>query len=239
MQGKSFSHSRIVGDHAIGFQSGRKLRSANSLHRLRVTQRIKVASHYILKVVLFMQIDHTPLSGVVVITPSRFGDERGFFSESYSAKALAEQGITTPFVQDNHSLSHAVGTIRGLHFQAPPHAQDKLVRCGKGALFDVAVDIRRGSPTYGEWFGIELSFENGKQLLVPAGFAHGFVTLKPDTEIIYKCSDYYARETEGALIWNDPDIGIDWGGVTEPLLSEKDAVAPRLSDLDSPFEYES
>lgn len=185
-----------------------------------------------------MKVEQTPLAGVVVITPARFGDSRGFFSESYSAKALAEVGITIPFVQDNHSLSGAVGTIRGLHFQAPPRAQDKLVRCGKGALFDVAVDIRAGSPTYGQWYGTELSFENGRQLLVPAGFAHGFVTREPDTEIIYKCSDYYARETEGAIRWDDPDVGIDWGNVTDPVLSDKDAVAPSLKDLDTPFTYE-
>ncbi len=186
-----------------------------------------------------MQITSTPLSSVVVITPARFGDHRGFFSESYSAKALAAQGIIIPFVQDNHSLSMTPGTIRGLHFQAPPHAQDKLVRCGRGALFDVAVDIRKGSPTYGQWFGVELSFENGKQLLVPAGFAHGFVTRAPETEIIYKCSDYYARETEGAIAWDDPRIGIDWGlGEMSPVLSEKDAHAPALADLDSPFTFE-
>ncbi|WP_412551364.1 dTDP-4-dehydrorhamnose 3,5-epimerase [Shimia sp. MIT910701] len=185
-----------------------------------------------------MKVEQTPLAGVVVITPARFGDTRGFFSESYSVKALADVGITIPFVQDNHSLSSAVGTIRGLHFQAPPHAQDKLVRCGKGALFDVAVDIRAGSPTFGLWYGTELSFENGRQLLVPAGFAHGFVTREPDTEIIYKCSDYYARETEGAIRWDDPDVGIDWGNVTDPVLSDKDAVAPSLKDLDTPFTYE-
>lgn len=185
-----------------------------------------------------MKIETTPLFGVIVITPNRFSDDRGFFSESYSAQALAAQGVTIPFVQDNHSFSRAVGTVRGLHFQAPPHAQDKLVRCGRGALFDVAVDIRRGSPTYGQWFGTTLSFENGRQLLVPAGFAHGFVTLEPDTEIIYKCSDYYARETEGAIRWDDPDIGIDWGDVAAPVLSDKDAVAPALADLDTPFTYE-
>jgi dTDP-4-dehydrorhamnose 3,5-epimerase len=186
-----------------------------------------------------MKIDQTPLSGVVVITPARFGDHRGFFSESYSAKALADHGITIPFVQDNHSLSMTLGTIRGLHFQAPPHAQDKLVRCGRGALFDVVVDIRKGSPTYGQWFGVELSFENGKQLLVPAGFAHGFATRDSETEIIYKCSEYYAQSSEGALAWDDPDIGIDWGlGETSPVLSEKDVNAPRLADLNSPFMFE-
>lgn len=185
-------------------------------------------------------IEQTPLSGVLVITPDRFGDHRGFFSESYSVRQMANAGVDITFVQDNHSLSEAVGTVRGLHFQAPPRAQDKLVRCGKGALFDVAVDIRKGSPTYGQWFGAELSFENGRQLLVPAGFAHGFVTREPNTEIIYKCSDDYAPETEGALIWNDADIGIDWGITAgQAILSGKDEVAPKLADLDSPFTYEA
>ncbi len=184
-------------------------------------------------------IEQTPLPGVVVIIPARFSDHRGFFSESYSAKAFADHGITSQFVQENHSLSVSQGTIRGLHFQAPPHAQDKLVRCGNGVLFDVAVDIRKGSPTYGQWFGVELSFENGKQLLVPAGYAHGFVTRAPETEVIYKCSDYYAPETEGAVAWNDPQVGIDWGlGDIAPVLSEKDAIAPALVDLNSPFIFE-
>lgn len=182
-----------------------------------------------------MQLDDTSLDGVKLISPRRFEDNRGFFSESYSRKSLAAQGIDIEFVQDNHSLSREAGTIRGLHFQAAPHAQDKLVRCGRGALFDVAVDIRKGSPTYGKWVGYELSFENGRQMLVPAGFAHGFVTLLPDTEIIYKCSDYYAQETEGALLWNDPDIGIDWPLHGDPVLSEKDAGAPPLQGFDSPF----
>ena len=186
-----------------------------------------------------LTVQQTPLLGVVVIIPARLEDRRGFFSETYSAKALAERGITTQFVQDNHSLSMTHGTIRGLHFQAPPYAQDKLVRCGRGALFDVVVDIRKGSPTYGQWFGVELSFENGKQLLVPAGFAHGFVTRAPETEIIYKCSDYYAQETEGSLAWDDPQVGIDWGlGDMSPVLSKKDANAPSLADLKSPFTFE-
>lgn len=186
-----------------------------------------------------MDIQQTGLEGLLVITPPRFGDDRGFFAETYSVAKLADHGVTTTFVQDNHSLSAEVGTIRGLHFQAPPHAQDKLVRCGRGRLFDVAVDIRKGSATYGKWFGIELTFENGKQLLVPAGFAHGFVTRETGTEIIYKCSDFYAPETEDALIWNDPDIGIDWGLETAPILSGKDAVAGRLKDLNTPFIYEA
>lgn len=187
-----------------------------------------------------MLIEPTPLVGLRLLSPRRFGDHRGFFAETYSARVLAEQGIIEPFVQDNHSLSAQVGTVRGLHFQAPPQAQAKLVRCGRGALFDVAVDIRKGSPTYGQWFGAELSFENGRQLYIPAGFAHGFVTRTRDTEIVYKCSDYYAPETEGALRFDDPDIGVDWGlEVTAPILSEKDAAASYLADFDSPFTYES
>ena len=181
----------------------------------------------------------TPLSGVMVITPKRFGDHRGFFSESYSARAFAEQGIEIDFVQDNHSLSQAAGTVRGLHFQAPPHAQAKLVRCGRGRLFDVAVDIRKGSPSFGQWFGTELSFENGRQLLVPEGFLHGFMTLEPETEIVYKCSDFYAPDCDGGVRWNDPDIGIDWPDPgSAPVLSPKDEAAPRLAEFDSPFTWE-
>lgn len=187
-----------------------------------------------------MKIEKTQLPGVLILTPARFGDARGFFSESWNRKTLENHGITLDFVQDNHSVSAQLGTVRGLHFQSPPHAQAKLVRCGKGCLFDVAVDIRRGSPTYGRWIGEELSFENGKQLLIPAGFLHGFVTRAPDTEINYKCTDYYAPECDGAVRYDDPDIGIDWGlpaGVT-PLLSDKDAKAPLLRDFESPFVYE-
>ncbi len=186
-----------------------------------------------------MQIEQTALEGVLLLTPRRFGDHRGFFAETYSARVLAEAGVGTVFVQDNHSLSEAAGTVRGLHFQAPPHAQAKLVRCGRGALFDVAVDIRRRSPTYGRWVGYELSFDNGRQLLVPEGFAHGFMTLTEGTEIVYKCSDFYAPDTEGALRWDDADVGIDWPlDVAAPVLSGKDAEAPLLRDLDSPFVME-
>lgn len=186
-----------------------------------------------------MKIEKPPLRDLLLITPARHGDARGFFSESFNARALAEVGVTLPFVQDNHSLSQQAGTVRGLHFQNPPHAQGKLVRCGKGALFDVAVDIRRGSPSYGKWYGVELSFENGRQLWVPPGFAHGFATLRPETEIVYKCTDYYAPDAEGALRWNDPDIGIEWGGdLSDPVLSEKDANAPLLADFQPVFEYE-
>lgn len=186
-----------------------------------------------------IKIETTSLDGVLIITPDRFGDHRGFFSESYSRRQMKDAGIDIEFVQDNHSVSQNAGTVRGLHFQAPPRAQDKLVRCGKGALFDVAVDIRKGSPTYGQWFGTELSFENGRQLLVPAGFAHGFVTRAQGTEIIYKCSDDYAPDTEGALLWNDADVGIDWGiDTSDAVLSAKDEVAPTLASLDSPFTFE-
>lgn len=182
-----------------------------------------------------MDVEKTNLPDVLILTPARFGDHRGFFSESYSRQRMAENRITTEFVQDNHSLSSEVGTVRGLHFQSPPHAQAKLVRCGRGALFDVAVDIRKGSPTYGQWTGVELTFENGKQLLVPEGFLHGFITLQPDTEIIYKCSDYYAPECDGAVRWDS--CGVDWNFAGTPILSDKDAIAPALADFKSPFEY--
>lgn len=171
-----------------------------------------------------------------MIKPARYGDHRGFFSESWNQKRMQEAGLDINFVQDNHSLSREVGTIRGLHFQSPPHAQGKLVRCGKGKLFDVAVDVRRGSPTYGHWIGEELSFENGKQLWIPAGFLHGFVTREPDTEIIYKCTDYYAPECDGAVRWDS--CGIEWAIEGHPVLSPKDEAAPTLAELDSPFTFE-
>ncbi|MGB5863421.1 MAG: dTDP-4-dehydrorhamnose 3,5-epimerase [Sulfitobacter sp.] len=186
-----------------------------------------------------MEIEHTHLQGVVILTPARHGDARGFFSESWNKARMDAEGLTYDFVQDNHSLSQAVGTVRGLHYQRLPHAQAKLVRCGQGALFDVAVDIRTGSPTYGQWIGVELTAQNGKQLLIPAGFLHGFVTRVPDTEIIYKCTDYYAPECDGAVRYDDPAIGIDWGlGTDAPLLSDKDANAPLLADIGTPFIFE-
>lgn len=182
-----------------------------------------------------MQIEETALSGVVILTPARFGDARGFFSESWNAKRMGDAGLAYDWVQDNHSFSAQAGTVRGLHYQSPPHAQDKLVRCGRGALFDVAVDVRSGSATYGKWVGVELSHENGKQLLVPAGFLHGFMALTPDCEILYKCTDYYAPECDGAVAWDDPDIGISWPLDIAPILSEKDKVAPKLKDWETPF----
>lgn len=182
-----------------------------------------------------MQIEETALPGVLILTPKRFGDDRGFFSESWNRKLLAGHGIDLDFVQDNHSLSAAENTVRGLHFQAPPFAQDKLVRCGQGVIFDVAVDIRKGSPTYGKWVGAELSAQNGRQLLVPKGFLHGFSTRTPGAEVIYKCTDYYAPEADGAVRFDDPAIGIDWGLSGPAVLSDKDAAAPLLGDFDSPF----
>lgn len=169
----------------------------------------------------------------IPIVPVRISDHRGFFAETYSHVKFSQMGIDCSFVQDNHSLSRDVGTLRGLHFQGPPHAQAKLVRCGRGAIFDVVVDIRLGSSTYGQWKGYELTAQNGHQLYVPIGFAHGFVTLAPDSEIVYKCSDYYAPETEGAVCWDS--CGIDWPLANAPILSSKDAIAPALADLDSPF----
>ncbi|WP_420328210.1 dTDP-4-dehydrorhamnose 3,5-epimerase [Mameliella sp.] len=185
-----------------------------------------------------LDVQATALPGVLILTPRRFGDARGFFSESWNRKRMAEHGIEIDFVQDNHSLSAEPGTLRGLHYQGPPHAQAKLVRCGRGRLFDVAVDIRVGSPTYGNWLGVELSAENGKQMLVPKGFLHGFVTRDPDTEVLYKCSDYYAPDSEGTVRFDDPTIGIDWGLEGPPILSEKDAKAPPLAEISSPFAWE-
>lgn len=180
-----------------------------------------------------MKIETTRLPGVLLISPPRHGDSRGFFSESWNRRSLAEAGVTLPdFVQDNHSISHQTGTLRGLHYQAPPHAQGKLVRCGRGRLFDVAVDTRKGSATFGQWFGAELSFEDGRQLWIPAGFLHGFVTREPDTEIIYKCTDHYDRASDGAVRWDS--LGIDWD-VTDPVLSDKDRAAPAFADWSTPF----
>lgn len=186
-----------------------------------------------------MKVEDTAIPEVKILTPARFADERGFLSESWNRARLAEAGIDIDFVQDNHSFSLRKGTVRGLHFQAPPHAQAKLVRCGRGALWDVAVDIRRGSPSYGHWVATELSFENGRQLLIPEGFAHGFVTLCDEVEVLYKCSDYYAPNCALELQFDDAGIGIDWGITrAEAVLSDKDAAAPPLCDLDSPFVWE-
>ena len=185
-----------------------------------------------------MDITPTGLDGVLVLTPRRFGDARGFFSESWNRRTLRQAGLDLPdFVQDNHSFSAQAGTLRGLHFQSPPHAQGKLVRCGRGRLFDVAVDIRKGSPAYGRWVGVELSFDNGRQLWIPPGFLHGFVTREPGTEILYKCTDYYAPDCDGSVAWDS--LGIDWRLSAPPILSDKDAAAVAFADFDSPFDYEA
>ena len=167
---------------------------------------------------------------IPLIIPQRFSDRRGFFAETYSRQKYVKMGIDVEFVQDNHSLSRDVETLRGLHFQAPPHAQGKLVRCGRGAFFDVAVDIRRGSKTYGQWVGYVLSAENGHQLYVPVGFAHGFVVLSDTADFEYKCTDYYDPSDEDCILWSDPDLDIPWP-IANPVLSTKDESAKRLVDL--------
>jgi dTDP-4-dehydrorhamnose 3,5-epimerase len=175
---------------------------------------------------------------ILLIEPRKFGDERGFFSETYNAKVLADHGFTGVFVQDNHSRSPVKGTVRGLHFQAPPHAQDKLLRVTRGAILDVAVDIRRGSPTYGRAVAVELSADNWAQLLIPKGFAHGFQTLTEDCEVLYKVTDYYAPASEAGLLWNDPALGVPWPGI-EPMINARDAAWPALADFDSPFTFKA
>lgn len=183
-----------------------------------------------------MHIEKTPIEGLLIIVPKRHGDARGWFSEVYSRKALLSAGIDLDFVQDNHSMSGEIGTLRGLHYQSPPFAQDKLVRCTRGVIYDVAVDVRAGSPSYGKWFGVELSAENGLQLLVPFGFLHGFITRSEGAEVQYKVTAPYSAECDGGVAWDDPDLGIDWGN-SSPLLSAKDAIAPRFSSFQSPFTY--
>ncbi|MEM1027795.1 MAG: dTDP-4-dehydrorhamnose 3,5-epimerase [Planctomycetota bacterium] len=186
-----------------------------------------------------MQIIPTDIPAVKLIRPKRFGDHRGYFAETYSLPKLVEAGIDLTFVQDNESLSAEVGTVRGLHFQSPPFAQDKLVRCVQGSLLDVAVDIRRGSPTFGKHVSAVLSAENGDQLLVPKGFAHGFATLLPDTMVMYKVTDVYSPECDAGLLWKDPALGIDWQTAEEAaVLSDKDVKLSTLAELDSPFVYD-
>ena len=176
-----------------------------------------------------MKLVWTNLPEVAVIEPTVFGDSRGWFMESFSERKLTELGITANFVQDNHSYSAERGTLRGLHYQLNPMAQAKLVRAARGAIYDVAVDIRRGSPNFGKWVGVELSAENKKQLYIPRGFAHGFLTLTDDVEVLYKADNYYAPEYDGNIAWNDEDIGIDWP-IEPTLLSEKDSKAPKLME---------
>ncbi|MEM9618747.1 MAG: dTDP-4-dehydrorhamnose 3,5-epimerase [Pseudomonadota bacterium] len=183
-----------------------------------------------------LDVQKTSLDGVLILTPTRFGDDRGFFSETYNERRFIEIGVDIRFVQDNHSRSVQKGTVRGLHYQAPPFAQAKLVRVAAGKILDVAVDARPRSPTFGKHIAVELSAENGAQLFVPEGFLHGFATLEPDTHVIYKVNNYYDRDSDGAVRWNDPDLAIDWGfSENEATLSEKDAAAPFWKDFKSPF----
>ena len=186
-----------------------------------------------------MEIQSLAIPEVKLITPKKFGDHRGFFSEVYNRKAFEEAGLHLDFAQDNHSLSATTGTLRGLHFQIPPHGQDKLVRVIRGSIFDVAVDIRHGSPTFGQWVGATLSAENWQQLLIPQGFAHGFCTLEPDTEVAYKVTGFYAPEADRGIAWNDPDIAIDWPIDTDTvILSDKDGKHPTLADSPAVFPYD-
>jgi len=183
-----------------------------------------------------LKVESLAIQDVKLVTPARFGDDRGFFSETYNAQRFKDAGIEADFIQDNHSLSAQRGTVRGLHFQAPPFAQSKLVRVLRGTMLDVAVDVRKGSPTYGKWVSAELSAENGVQIFVPRGFLHGFVTLEPDTEIAYKVDNYYSKECDGAVLWNDPALGIDWGiPANEAVLSDKDAAAQSFAEFETPF----
>ncbi|WP_420137672.1 dTDP-4-dehydrorhamnose 3,5-epimerase [Sphingomonas sp.] len=176
---------------------------------------------------------------VRLVRPRRFGDARGWFSETYNKARYAELGIDCAFVQDNHSMSRDVGVLRGLHWQAPPYGQAKLIRCVRGAIWDVAVDARRGSPTFGRWVSAELTAENGHQLFVPIGFAHGFVTLLPDSEVEYKVSAPYAPDAEGGVVWNDPSLALLWPLPPHgPTLSPKDEILPPLSEEMSPFAYD-
>ena len=177
-----------------------------------------------------MKITKTKLDGVVIIEPDVFGDNRGFFMESWNKKKMEEVGLYYDFVQDNHSKSTVKGTLRGIHFQKGDKAQAKLVRCVKGVVLDVAVDLRKNSPTFKQWVGVELSAENKKQLLIPRGFGHGFVTLTDDVEFLYKADNYYAPEADAGIRWNDPDIGVEWG-IENPILSEKDKKNPFLKDI--------
>lgn len=184
-----------------------------------------------------MQIIETFIQGLNVLEPKVFGDHRGWFMETYNEENLLQAGMDIKFVQDNQSFSAAKGTLRGLHYQLNPKAQTKLVRCTKGAIYDVAVDIRKGSPSFGKWFGVELSAENKKQLLIPQGFAHGFMTITDNVEVQYKVDNLYAPDCDRGIIWNDPAINIEWPLDITPILSEKDEKAPFLKDADNNFQY--
>ncbi|KCZ85700.1 dTDP-4-dehydrorhamnose 3,5-epimerase [Hyphomonas adhaerens MHS-3] len=204
-------------------------------HRLCANPR---ASYFrsVYGAIVTLSVEALGIPEVKLITPPRFADARGYFSETFNSANFAAAGIDCNFIQDNQSGSVLVGTIRGLHYQAPPFAQSKLVRVLAGAIIDVAVDVRRGSPTYGQWVKATLTAESGTQIFVPKGFLHGFVTLAPDTVVAYKVDAPYSREHDGSVRWNDPDLAIDWeldGRL--PVLSEKDEAAPLMTDFDTPF----
>ncbi|ROR31476.1 dTDP-4-dehydrorhamnose 3,5-epimerase [Mobilisporobacter senegalensis] len=184
-----------------------------------------------------MNVIKTDVLDVYILEPKIFGDKRGWFMESWSNKTMEEAGLHYDFVQDNHSFSAEKGTLRGLHFQKGEDAQAKLVRCARGAVLDVAVDLREDSPTYKKWVAVELSETNYRQLLIPRGFAHAFLTLTDDVEFLYKADNYYAPQSDRNIIWNDPDINIEWE-IDNPILSEKDANAPTLRESDVDFKYE-
>jgi dTDP-4-dehydrorhamnose 3,5-epimerase len=185
-----------------------------------------------------LDIADTGIPEVKRLVPRRFADGRGFFTETWNAAKMAAAGLDLAFCQDNHSYSAEAGTVRGLHYQSPPMAQAKLVRVARGAVRDIAVDVRRGAPTFGAWVAEELSAANGVQLLVPRGFLHGFVTLVPDTDVLYKVDAPYAPDCDGAVRFDDPDLGIDWGiDPASAVLSEKDAAAPPFRDFVTPFDY--
>jgi dTDP-4-dehydrorhamnose 3,5-epimerase len=185
-----------------------------------------------------MQIEPLDIPDILLLTPSKHGDARGFFSETFRGDIFASYGVDVVFVQDNHVRSAQKGVLRGLHFQTPPHAQGKLVRCTRGAILDVGVDIRVGSPTYGRHVAAELSAANWRQLWVPPGFAHGYVTLEDDCEVIYKVTDYYAPDCDRGIAWNDPTLGIDWRiSAVDVILSDKDRKQPRLQDAPPAFQF--
>lgn len=184
-----------------------------------------------------MNVIKTDVLDVFILEPKVFGDNRGWFMESWSEKKMEDAGLHYTWVQDNHSFSATKGTLRGLHFQKGDAAQAKLVRCAKGAVLDVAVDMREGSPTYKKWVAVELSEENHRQLLIPRGFLHGFVTLTDDVEFLYKADNLYSAENDRNILWNDPAIGVEWG-VENPIVSDKDAKAPKLSESDIDFKYQ-
>jgi dTDP-4-dehydrorhamnose 3,5-epimerase len=186
-----------------------------------------------------MKIERLEIAGILLLTPTRHGDPRGFFSETYRADAFAAHGVEVTFVQDNHAFSAQKGVLRGLHFQIPPRAQGKLVRCTRGAILDVGVDIRVGSPTYGRHVAVELSAANWHQLWVPPGFAHGYVTLQDDCEVVYKVTDYYAPDCDRGIAWDDPALGIDWRiSAAGVVLSDKDKKHPRLADAAPAFQFD-